>query len=84
MKIIAQVLVAAVCVAFGFALGRMYPPDKGPAPRPAGPGATTTPGTTTPRPGVLPQPNGPGPTIPRVSPSPATGPEPPDHEHASG
>ena len=85
MKIIAQVLVAAVCVLFGFALGRMYPPDKGPSPRPTGPGTTRTSGTTTTRPGALPLPKGsdsPGTT--KVSVSPTTGPEAPDHEHESG
>lgn len=85
MKIIAQVLVAAVCVVFGFALGRMYPPDKGPSPRSTGPGTASVSGTTTTRPGALPQPRGsdsPGTT--KTSTSPTTGPEAPDHEHASG
>ncbi len=83
-KFIAQVLVAAVCVVFGFALGRMYPPDKGPSPRPTGSGSANTTGTPTTRPGALPQPKGSGPSTGPVAVSPTTGPLPPDHEHEKG
>lgn len=84
MKIVARVLMAAVCVAFGFSLGRMYPADKGPAPRQPGSGATTTSGTPTARPGALPQPTGSGPSTTPIAVSPTTGPDPTGHEHASG
>lgn len=82
-RVIPQVLMAAVCIAFGFALGRMYPADKGPQPRPSWAGPPIA-GMNPSRPGALPTPKGPDTTTPRVATVPTTDPAPQDHEHTTG
>lgn len=82
-KFIAQVLVAAVCVAFGFALGRMYPADKGPSPRSSSGGPAVA-GTSAGRPTPLPTPKGTSGGAPTAPPTTTVGPTAPSHEHERG